>query len=348
MTCFEDLSNELLYDLFEFLDTCEVLEIFPSLNDRFHRLITGSSIPLHFNFSGMTRSMFHRYCEGSVAPNTHRITALTFPHQLSVDHFWTQFALDSFAQLRSLVLNDMTYSKSVDLLDSFVQLPCLSSISIAIWHGCSNASSLYQSLLRLPKLKYCKVMLVYLSAVDVSQLGQLTSSIEHLVIINTTRLSAVVSVLNCTPQLRRFSYQSINPSLSAHEPPPETFVVPSQLTHVSLEDVRLSFDDFDSFMTRISSRLRNLSITVRNDPDFLDADRWQLLIADHIPHLKMFDFQHWFPFSNDMPENHTIYHTMTIGFTSAFWSERNWSFAHEEYAGQMGPVFFFYSIPSKR
>lgn len=242
----------------------------------------------------------------------------------------------------------MIYPKSVNLLDTLVQLPSLSSISIALSEECPNASSLYRSLLRLPKLKYSKVTLAHVSPIDVSQLGQLKSSIEHLVILHPTMLRGVVSVFNCTPKLRRFSYQSLNSTVSMGGAAPEMSAVTCQLTHVSLEDVRLTFDNFESLLIRISSRLRNLSITVRNDPVFLDADRWQQLIADHMPHLKVFDFQHWFPFTNDMPENHTTYHTMTIGFTATFWSEKNGYFAHEEYDRKIGSVFLVYSISSKR
>ena len=348
MTSFEDLSNELLYDIFDFLDTFEVFEIFSPLNDRFHHLLTCSSVPLHFDFSSMRQSRFLHHCRQYVTPNVHRAASLTFPHHLLVDQFWTQFPLDSFDQLRSVVLHEMRHDNSVRLLDTFVQLPALSSISIAIYQRCNDASLLYQSLFRLPKLKYCKVSLINLPVINAEQLGQLQSSIEQLLMHHSSSPRDVIRIVTSTPRLRRFSWQPLTTSISLHDTTLETVTRPCYLTHLSLEAIRLPFAHFTWFITRVSSRLRKLSIGVQQNTNFLDADRWQQLIVDHMPHLDVFELEHWFSFPNNLPENHAIYHKMTAGFTSSFWNERHCYFAHEDCVRRNCSVFFFHSIPSSR
>ncbi len=123
-----------------------------------------------------------------------------------------------------------------------------------------------------------------------SAMSEELSSIEHLVINHPCTLNVLIAMLSYTPQLRRFncgllcsSYQNIKT------------IVPiklSNLTHIVISRCNLTFDEFQMFITPISSKVRLLRITTSKDGAYLDADQWENLISQHMPHLQKFDFQY--------------------------------------------------------
>ncbi|CAF0993178.1 unnamed protein product [Adineta steineri] len=76
LSCFEDLSNELIYEIFELLDFHHVYKAFYSLNARFYNLIFNSTIPIEVNLSSISKSTFQRYNKDIILPNKHRIHSL--------------------------------------------------------------------------------------------------------------------------------------------------------------------------------------------------------------------------------------------------------------------------------
>ncbi|CAF1288427.1 unnamed protein product [Adineta steineri] len=54
VTCFEDLSDELIYEIFELLKFDHVYKAFYSLNTRFYNLIINSTLPIEINLSSIS------------------------------------------------------------------------------------------------------------------------------------------------------------------------------------------------------------------------------------------------------------------------------------------------------
>ena len=73
ITCFEDLSNEIFYEIFEFLDIFDVYKAFYHLNNRFDELFIRLSSPYKVNFNLITKTTFEKRCQHIIIPNVDRI-----------------------------------------------------------------------------------------------------------------------------------------------------------------------------------------------------------------------------------------------------------------------------------
>jgi len=63
MTQFESLQNELLIDLFEYLDTVHLLRAFFGLNSRFDQLLSEQFRSYHLDFRHISKDDFDNICE---------------------------------------------------------------------------------------------------------------------------------------------------------------------------------------------------------------------------------------------------------------------------------------------
>lgn len=72
----EDLSNELIYEIFDYLDGFDMLEAFSNLNQRFQTLVNHSSIPIKLKYPAGKSMSVKDYCEKLLLPNKHRLQSV--------------------------------------------------------------------------------------------------------------------------------------------------------------------------------------------------------------------------------------------------------------------------------
>ncbi|CAF4272180.1 unnamed protein product, partial [Adineta steineri] len=70
---FEDLSNDIIYEIFEYFDFDYIYETFSNLNQRFVNLIINSNLPIKINISSISKPIFQRYYTDIIIPYRHRI-----------------------------------------------------------------------------------------------------------------------------------------------------------------------------------------------------------------------------------------------------------------------------------
>jgi hypothetical protein len=85
ISIFEDLSNELVYEIFEFLDFHHAYQSFYNLNSRFRNLFVYSNLPIKINISSISKSAFHRYLTDIITPHTNRIQSLRLSNPFAAD-----------------------------------------------------------------------------------------------------------------------------------------------------------------------------------------------------------------------------------------------------------------------
>ncbi|CAF4806182.1 unnamed protein product [Rotaria sp. Silwood1] len=211
---FENLSNELFYEIFDYLDGYEIYQAFSNLNSRFKALLTCSSLRLKIDLRFHPEDIL-QYCSTYVVtPNKDRIISLRWSNLRDYKSGFTLFNIDSlFSRLESLTLGDIESNQLIPLLISLISLPRLYSLTINYDDDLKDISNIYQILLNFPMLK---------------------------------------------------------------------------------------------------------------DVTYLDANRWERIISQHLHHLSTFEFKYEEPIDEDLEVS--VYHERLNEFNSLFWMKRQWLF----------------------
>ena len=323
-TSFEDVSNELLYEVFDYLDGCDIYQAFGGLNNRFDNLLSDPSLLLKINLSSELETKLHGLCRDVILPNRHRLRSLELSRDSLIETFFTYCSIDSsFTSLQSVVLNDISNPHVLAILSYLSCLPCLSSLTIRLEEDYFyNLSYIYRLIFRCPHLNYCK-----LSTLDYEEheivvprsINQRPSSIERLIINHPCTIEELTSLLLHLPSLRYLSCdQLIGSDEDQMNKRNEQLILP-QLIQISITSCFVAFDDLEMFLKSISQQLRVLRLTVFGNATYLDADRWKKLTKRHMPKLSKL----YFDYESDFDEQYSacVDHHMLFWFCI----EKNWS-----------------------
>jgi hypothetical protein len=324
ITHFEDLSNDMIYEIFDFLDFRHIYDAFSNLNNRFKNLLTNSTLPININMSFMFRSNFEKYYKNLIIPYVHRIKLLHLSNPFSIDLLFTHDSiLSKLIRLETLILNDIASEDVQIILTYLVTLPCVSSLIIFCTDGGNIRNTLFRQIFLLPVLKYCKISMNEFQRSEplLPIANNELSSVEHLIINDLFDTNDLNAVLSCVPHLRRLSCKTLFPS--SNEQINSCSIKLNHLTHASLEINDVTFHQFESLTKVLFHQLQVLYITASNDKTYLDANRWKQLILSHMPHLRIFNILCDIGIDKD---DYSSYISMTEPFQSQFWLQRQWFF----------------------
>ncbi|CAF2030643.1 unnamed protein product [Rotaria magnacalcarata] len=347
VTFIEHLSNELFYEIFDYLDGRDLFYAFSNLNLHFESLIMSSKFRLKLHHCASHQELFDQDYQQIIIPNKHRIISL---------HLWTPSQLltnvvlhpidSSFSRLEALSLHGIKFKQVTSFLPCLTSLPSLSSLNICLNDVLSNSSTIYHLLFRLPNLKCSKLSARRYSLQNFisNTSNQPMTSIKQLIIDHPCNLHGLYDILPFTPKLRRLQCENLFPTYGniSKEIPLNIF----NLTYCSISLCYLKFDEFEIFIKKISAQLRVLCFNPCSDISYLDADRWERLITKHMPLLHTFQFKYHdavFGYFEIQP-----YHLFINRFTSPFWIERKWLFNIEIDFNHWSPLEIIFSIQSNR
>ncbi|CAF0894955.1 unnamed protein product [Adineta steineri] len=335
MTRFEDLSNEILLEIFDYVDGCGIYKSFHNLNSRFQQCLISSSVLFKIKLCSETISNFEECCETVIIPNQHHVLSLDIKDGIFVNNFFKYCIVNaSFHNLQSIILRDILIELVVVPLFHLRLLPNLLSLTLI----CQllfpkDISNIYRLIFSLPTLKYNKISLEELNYEydDINEINislpvgipnQQFSTIEYFVINHECAFDELIFILCHTPQLRHL----ICGNLLQTEQNVEDEQIPtlSYLKHIRIDCCYLDFNDFERFIKKVSPQLQRLRIKPNFNKAYLDADRWERLITNYIPHLDTL-------ICNCYQHNFIIYedrslHLIINQFSSPFWVNKGWIF----------------------
>ncbi|CAF4169110.1 unnamed protein product [Rotaria socialis] len=315
---FENLSNEIVYDIFEYLDAYHVYQAFYNLNKRFRNILMLSSFPIKLNTSNISKSSFHNYYEQFIVPSEHRISSMYLSNPYIADLILPASEnIVLFSQLKTLVIENIDLEYLENMLEHLAAL-----------------SKLFRS------LKRCVLSLNGIGICDsLPQNVGTFSSIEYLIIKNEVSLVELVSLLSYVPHLRHLSIGHLCHSYRERYKDFPLFL--KDLTHVNLKLQRITFDYFESSIMKFFHHLQVLRISTSHDIEYLNAKRWEKIISSYMPQLRVFNIEHEHVLKNGTDINSC--QNLTNRFTTSFWTKRKWFFRHQHSSLERSNHVIFYS-----
>jgi hypothetical protein len=341
----ENLPNEILYEIFEYLCIHHVYNGFLNLNKRFKSLLINSTLPIQINISTISKSSFELYYKNIILPNKHRINILRLSNPFTVDIvFSPPRIISKFLRLEKLILDNIDAKYLNNILNQSIHLPKLHSLVLTLADCLQHPDKLFFHIFRLPKLKYCKLTYQAKSGLlpSIICFNKCESSpIEHLVINGDFRIDAFHDLLSYLPRLRHLSidrligFEYADMKLCSIES--------KHLKYISLNFDTVDFNGFEQLAKYFFSSIEVLHIKATYDQSYLDAKRWEQLILSYLPNLRIFDLNYDNEVFLDSP---AIYHDLLNQFTSRFWTDRKCFFTHKhDLQGKMETGIFYSTNP---
>ena len=323
-TCFEDLSNELYLDIFEYIEGFALYEAFSNLNTRFEIILADRSIRLKINPNWLFTNVQDRLIN-LINTTRDRIISLRLTRLTLNAETLSRFTNNSsFSRLESLHLGDINSNQCIPLLISLLTLPRLFLLRFSLEDEPEEIGNVYQIILNMPMLTYSNISFdTYDSTIPLPMpVNGQCSRIEHLVMNHPCALNELINILSYTPQLRRLVCEKLD---EANEFPPGRDPRPMlYLSHVVFGKCFVDFDELEAFITKTSAPLEQFHLTCSRDSSYLNADRWENIISKRLPQLRTFKFRYEETVDGDLEM--TVFHGMILRFYSTFWINRKWSF----------------------
>lgn len=324
----EDLSNEILYGVFEFLDVSTIYEAFSNLNGRFEHRLINYPLPSNVKLSPLSKMSLERSFYFALVPHQHQIKSMCLSNPILINHVFSSTTNSIvFTRLEKLRLNDFNPDYSEEILTRLVSLPHLTSLTIKFIDWSGIKTTFYQTIFRLPRLKSCHLLGEHSLRDELLPTSENeSSSMEHFTLNYGTCIEQTVALLSYLPRLRRLSMDIVKPEF-LHRIRIRPRVL-DHLTHVTLK-VNIDFDIFQTIVRKLFCHVQFFVLSVSDIPAYFDAEAWERLISLHMTKLRIFDID-IFCSSTDY-SNFDYYIDLTRQFNSSFWLKRHWFFERYVY-----------------
>lgn len=319
----EDFSNELFYEIFDYFDGIDLYHTFSRLNQRLEELISSVLLRFRIPFSLLTKSSnFHESYHSIVVSNKHRVLSFAITDIWLAQHLPPTINLidASFQRLESLLLCGFKIDNLIPFLLNLTTLPRLSSLTIYASLAARVYKNIYQAIFSLPMLKYNKIETNFNSTEDShsNENEYPITPLQYLNMGHAWSLADLMSMCASTPELCRLRCAHLDGSI----PIDHLAIKLPQLTHLTIDHCQVSFIDLEKFIQTISSPVQFLQISIQDEMTYLNPNRWERLINQQIPELRVLNFT--YQELNDDEFHLTNEHLLIQRFTSSFWIKRQW------------------------
>ena len=324
----ENLSNEIFYEIFAYLDGYDISRSFYKLNQRFENLVNNSSSKMKIQINSTT--VFDDYYKEFLELHHYHIQSLHIFDEEIINQFVSSCLIDlPYKCLQSIIFNPISTYKLLVLLFYLKNLSCLLSLTVTLDDFSDELGDIYQLVFRLPYLKYLKIEIEDSDpiSIDIPLLNnEKYSSVEHLGVYHACSFNQLINLLSYTPKLSHLYCANMVKSTGKNRS--KHFIELNNLTHFTIGIDNVRFGEFEEFLSKISFPLDSLKVFGESlDINYLNSYRWEQLIKEHLPRLNQFNLRYTDIINGEFQMSCS--HSLIKGFTSSFWQDHQWRFKFE-------------------
>ncbi|CAF0873688.1 unnamed protein product [Adineta steineri] len=309
---FESLPNEIFLECLQYFDGLQIFHSFDQLNSRFNRLIR--TIPLYVNFDEIKQCLFDKFCQ-TILLNPEIKQTIIYLHLSNdeiyqqIENFFSLFSLNEFLHLRSLSLFGIGNNKVQQIQSN------LSSILDLHYFHCttySDSKFLITPALTKSKIQILNLRKFTLNSTDIYETMSLTS-----LTVDECTVNDLCHLFKYTPMLKYLEIRKLCKSEITNNELGITNTNVGPLKKLIIHYSEVKFEQIELLL----KCLANLNIfSIRsNEITIIDADRWQYLIENSLPHLHIFKFNFSY-FTRDSSDEKL---NKIRKFQTDFWQKRH-------------------------
>ncbi|CAF1506325.1 unnamed protein product [Rotaria sordida] len=348
-SCLENLTDEILFEIFDYLDTYYIYKGFYHLNKRFKNIFINSNISEAINILPMSKLNFENYYINIILPNRNRINLLRLTNPFTLDAIFSPPSIIlEFIRLEILILDNIQSKNLSKFFYCLRSLTKFHSLTLSLADNIEFLNDIFSNILSLSKLKYCKI--IYQTKNDETPFSPFLtiydrSPIEYLIIDGCFPFDSLNNLLCCLPRLRHLSMNSFRKSSFRDLDEDLPLIELKYLKYVSLKfNYFICYNDFENLAKKFFYHVQTLRLTTTGDEEYLNAKRWKKLILSSMPYLNIFDINH----DGSIRNNNFTYHDIINRFNSSFWLENEWFFTHRHEWPERLDCGIFYSTNQYR
>ena len=320
----EFLSNELLLELFTFLDTTHLLQAFFGLNYRFNQLLYTHFQDHQLSFQSISKDNFDIICHHYLPFIIDRVRSLHLSNKETSNLpgllFSRCFTLDRFIHLHSLSLYNIHFLDQLNKITYQCRyLPHLTHFNIIKCHVFELREYILleslNNIWNIPTLTHCNLNGIQRNEQWVCKISSISTSMEYLSIERIQcEVRSLSHLFKCTPHLKGLS-TGARPSSSDER---LECVIPS------MKSLKLGFQGSVDSLKNIFQTMANIChLTVETSQMYLNGHAWEQVITNYLPNIKVFRLKMKLQFeynSDNMTEN---VDELLATFRTAFWLEEH-------------------------
>ena len=322
---FECLANELLLDLFKYLDVIQLFRAFHGLNNRFDELLLTRLQVYNLDFRFVPKYDFENFCQQYLSSIINQITNLHLSDNeetpnLSKLFLSRGFTLNRFIHLKALSLYCIqsfdTFNELIIQCKYLPYLTHLKMIKCLFNYHENDGQCLINNIWKLSKLTHCIFDQIVLRKMRFTGIVVKSSSIKYLTLEKVTcDFQDLFHLFEYTSNLQRISINLL------YGFPKQEF----QSLISSILSLKISYHGCTNMLINLFENLSNLThLTLETFDIYCDGYEWERILINYLTKLKVFQLKMNLSFPSQENINEQANELLDT-FRTSFWLvEHQW------------------------